>query len=138
MSLLDGFITVFLEAQNEKRVQSQHCIAIFSRFVFLRKTHSKNGSSSTIFDQKISTWSHSKEKIKLYNRTLAFFEFRFHHWNIEFSSISKKVKKRISEVFFKLRDLENEIQKKLKWKCRKNISLSFDAIFNSISWKLWD
>ena len=71
--------------------------------------------------------------MKLYNRTLAFFEFRLYHLNIEFLSVPRKCKKTNSEVFFKLRDLKNEIQKKLKWKCRKNISLSFDAIFNAIS-----
>ena len=103
-----------------------------------RKICRKNVCSPTILDQKISTWSHSKEKMKLYNRALSFFEFRFHQWNIEFWSVPKKRPKTISAVFFKLRDLKSEIQKKLKWKCRKNISLSFHAILNSICWKLWD
>lgn len=98
----------------------------------------KNDSSPTIFVRKIHTWSHSKEKMKLYNLMQAFLEFRFRNLDIEFSSVSRKIKKTICRLFFVFRHSNSKIQKTPSSKCRKNISLSFNVIPSSRYQKLWD
>ena len=57
------------------RGQLEHCFAVFSRFVLFQEKHGKNRSSPTVLNQNSSVWSHSKEKMKLYNRTLPFLNF---------------------------------------------------------------
>ncbi len=138
---LTSCLTTYLIDLKTKPTLSYHNHNIVSRFSHVSFSCRKNiVKMDLVLQFWIKKFLLGLIRKRKWNSTIALLVFLNFDSIIEISNfqVYQKSPKIIFSSIFQIARLRKRNSKKLKWKCRKNISLSFDAIFNSISWKPWD